>query len=56
MAKFENAKADLQREQPEDVDVPSVQFTVDLGHALNPLAMLDAAGCPGHVHLHGLSP
>jgi hypothetical protein len=46
VAKFEKARADLQREQAEDVDVPSAQFTVDLGHAPNPLAMLDAVGCP----------
>jgi hypothetical protein len=56
VAKFEKARAELQREQPEDVDVPSVQFTVDLGHAPNPLAMLDAVGCPAHVHLHGSIP
>ena len=56
MAKFEKARAELQSEQPEDVDVPSVQFTVDLGHAPNPLAMLDAVGCPAHVHLHGSIP
>jgi hypothetical protein len=55
-AKFEKARAELQREQPEDVDVPSVQFTVDLGHAPNPLAMLDAVECPAHVHLHGSIP
>ncbi|WP_135305440.1 sugar phosphate isomerase/epimerase family protein [Haloarcula amylovorans] len=54
--KFEKATADLQREQPEDIDVPSVQFTVDLGHAPNPLAMLDAVGRPAHVHLHGSIP
>ena len=35
VAKFEKATEDLQREQPEDVNVPSVQFTVDLGHAPN---------------------
>ncbi|WP_157969463.1 hypothetical protein [Haloplanus rubicundus] len=56
VAKFEKARADLQREQPEDVEVPPVQFTVDLGHAPNPLAMLDAVGCPAHVHLHGSLP
>jgi hypothetical protein len=56
VAKFEKASAELQREQPEDVDVPSMQFTVDLGHAPNPLAMLDAVGCPAHVHLHGSIP
>jgi hypothetical protein len=56
VAKFEKARAELQREQPEDVDVPSVQFTVDLGHVPNPLAMLDAVGCPAHVHLHGSIP
>jgi len=56
VAKFEKATAELQREQPEDVDVPSVQFTVDLGHAPNPLAILDAVGCPAHVHLHGSIP
>jgi sugar phosphate isomerase/epimerase len=46
----------LQHEEPEDVEVPSVQLTVDLGHASNPLAMLDAVGCPAHVHLHGSLP
>ena len=56
VAKFEKARTDLQREQPEDVEVPSVQFTVDLGHAPNPLAMLDAVECPAHVHLHGSLP
>jgi len=56
VAKFEKARAELQREQPEDVDVPSAQFTIDLGHAPNPLAMLDAVGCPTHVHLHGSMP
>ena len=56
VAKFEKARADLQREQPEDVEVPSVQFTIDLGHAPNPLAILDAVGCPAHVHLHGSLP
>lgn len=56
IAKFEKARADLQHEQPEDVEVPSVQFTVDLGHAPNPLAMLNAVGCPAHVHLHGSLP
>jgi hypothetical protein len=56
VAKFEKARAELQREQPEDVDVPSVQLTVDLGHVPNPLAMLDAFGCPAHVHLHGSIP
>lgn len=56
MTKFEKAGAELQREQPEDVDVPSVQFTVDLGHAPNPLALLDAVGCPADVYLHGSIP
>jgi sugar phosphate isomerase/epimerase len=54
--KFKKARADLQREQAEDIDVPSVQFTVDLGHAPNPLEMLDVVGCPTHVHLHGSIP
>ena len=36
--------------------MPSVQFTIDLGHAPNPLAMLDAVGCPAHIHLHGSLP
>lgn len=56
VAKFEKARAELQCEQPEEVDVPSVQFTVDLGHAPNPLAMLDTVESPAHVHLHGSIP
>lgn len=56
VAKFEKAKAELQREQAENIDLPSVQFTVDLGHARNPLDMLDVVGCPTHVHLHGSIP
>lgn len=56
VVKFKKARADLQREQAEDIDVPSVQFTVDLGHAPNPLEMLDVVGCPTHVHLHGSIP
>lgn len=56
VAKFEEARAELQRDQPADVDVPSVEFTVDLGHAPDPFAMLAAVGCPAHVHLHGSIP
>jgi len=56
VAKFKKARAELQSEQSEHVDVSPIQFTVDLGHAPDPLAMLDAVGCPAHVHLHGSIP
>ncbi|WP_142860764.1 TIM barrel protein [Salinigranum halophilum] len=47
------ARDQLQTAQDADVTVSPVAYTLDLGHAAEPLAMLDAMGCPDHVHLHG---
>lgn len=54
--RFDAARRDLQAVQSDDVIVPPVDYTLDIGHAPNPFAMLDAMGTPEHVHLHGSIP
>lgn len=51
--RFETARDRLQAGQDGEVTVPPVAYTLDIGHAGNPLAMLNAIGTPTHVHLHG---